>query len=237
MPVYRLAAPIAANLEQVVTALASIDGLEVIVVDDGSDDGSRAAAERAAASLRGVLVTGYAVNAGKGQAIRTGFEASHGDTVVFLDGDLDLPPEQIPELLRIHKDRGVDALVGAKRRAMRAGGYPRMRRVLSRLFSLAVKIAFRLPVSETQTGLKVFRRQALEHTLPGLQVTRYAYDIELLAKMHRLGYTIAEAPVTVRSAASASNVSAGTLWEMARDTAAVWFRIHLGRRTDRAAKH
>ena len=224
LPAYRLAASIGENIRRVVASLEAVEAFEVIVVDDGSEDGTREAAQWAAGDDGRVTVIGYPTNAGKGHAIRTGFGTSKGATVVFLDGDLDLPPEQVPALLQMHRDMGVAALVGAKRQSMRAGGYPLARRFLSVVFSLAIRLAFRLPVSETQTGLKVFLREPLERFLPGLRVTRYSYDIELLSKMHRAGYLIAETPVAIRRQGSTSSVSLGTLWEMARDTCGVWYR-------------
>jgi len=224
LPVYRLAPSVAANIERTVGALAGVDGTEIIVVDDGSDDGTLAVAQNAATTHPNVTAIGYPDNAGKGSAIRAGFEASRGGIVIFLDGDLDLPPEQLPALIAKFEDMGVDALVGSKRDSMKAGGYPWWRRTMSRLFSWAMRFAFRLPVSETQTGLKLLRREPLERLLPQMRVTRYAYDIELLVLMHRHGYRLAEIPVTMRVAQSGTRVRPSTLWEVARDTTGVWFR-------------
>jgi hypothetical protein len=144
--------------------------------------------------------------------------------VVFLDGDLDLPPEQVPGFVTQFDVRDVDALVGAKQRAMSPGTYPALRRVLSRIFSVTIRVLFRLPVSETQTGLKAFRRKPLEDFLPELEVKRYTFDLELLVRMQRAGYHIDEAPVVLAQGASATGVSLRTLWEMGRDTVATWVR-------------
>ena len=225
MPVYRLADDIGRNLDRVVGAMAPIPDFEVVVSDDGSDDGTRAAAEVAAREHDDVVVVGHEVNAGKGRTVLEGVEASNGDVIVLLDADLDLPPEQLPGVLHRFLTLGVDALVGSKRGSMRSGGYPWLRRVLSRIFSFVTKVAFRLPVSETQTGLKVFRREPLMEVLPTVEVGRYVYDLELLVRMKKAGYTMAETPVTLEVAASGSSVAAGTLWEMGRDTVGLWFRM------------
>lgn len=224
MPAYRLAVTIGANIDRTVDALAPLDDFEVVVVDDGSDDGTGDAARRAASQLPQVSVVSYATNRGKGAALQRGFEDTSGATVVFLDGDLDLPPEQIPGFLVRFDQQDVDVLVGAKQRAMSPGTYPALRRVLSRIFSVTISVLFRLPVSETQTGLKAFRRKPLEDFLPDLEVKRYTFDLELLVKMKRAGYRIGEAPVTLAEGASATGVSIRTLWEMGRDTAATWLR-------------
>jgi glycosyltransferase involved in cell wall biosynthesis len=224
MPVYRLASSIEGNLARVAAVLADIDSVEIIAVDDGSGDGTLEAAVRAASSHPNVLAIGLPTNSGKGHAIRAGVEASTGEVVVLLDGDLDLPPEQLPGILERFERDGVDVLVGAKHQSMKKGGYPAWRRFLSRAFSWATRIAFRLPVTETQTGLKVFRREPLDRLLPHLKVTRYAYDIELLVMTHRSGYRVGQVPVVMERSDSPSAVRLGTLWEVARDTTAVWFR-------------
>jgi glycosyltransferase involved in cell wall biosynthesis len=224
LPCYELAGSIAGNIDRVVTALAGEPGVEVIVADDGSTDGTRLAAERAAVPHGRVSVIASPHNEGKGRVLQRAFSASTGATVVFLDGDLDLPPEQVPAFVARLEERGLDALLGGKRDAMVGGGYPAARRVLSRIFSAVVKLAFRLPVTETQTGLKAFRRDALEATLPLVQISRYTFDLELVVRLHRGGFRVEEAPVELDVQASSSRVTLGTLWEMGRDTAGLWFR-------------
>lgn len=224
MPCYGLARSIATNIDRVVAATAAEPGVEVVVVDDGSTDGTREQAETAAARHPGVLVVANPQNAGKGRALQRAFAASSGEIIVFLDGDLDLPPEQIPAFVAALRRSGLDALLGAKRAAMVAGGYPAYRRVLSRLFSAVTRFAFRLPVSETQTGLKAFRREPLGAALPQVRIGRYSFDLELVTRLHRTGCRIGELPVELKVQASTSRVTIGTLWEMARDTMLLWFR-------------
>lgn len=224
MPCYGLAGSIAANINRVVAATAAEEGVEVIVADDGSTDGTLQAAEAAAARHSHVLVVANPQNAGKGRALQLAFAASSGEIVVFLDGDLDLPPEQVPAMVAELRRGGYDALLGAKRAALVAGGYPATRRVLSRVFSAVVRFAFRLPVAETQTGLKAFRREPLAAALPRVRIGRYTFDLELVVLLHRAGCRLGEYPVDLAIQASASKVTAGTLWEMGRDTLVLWFR-------------
>lgn len=229
MPVYNLAGSIAASIDRVRAATQDIAGVEIIVADDGSTDASLANAKAAAAGLDSVTVVGHSPNRGKGAALRTAFAASTRDTVVFLDGDLDLPPEQVPHFLHRFQASGADVQVGTKRGAMAPERYPPLRRILSQVFSAVIRLLFRLPVGETQTGLKAFRRGALAETLPILRVERYSYDLELLVALHRRGYSITEAPVQLAEGASGSGVSFRTLWEMGRDTFRIWLRTVLQR--------
>lgn len=221
MPAYQLGTAIAANIDRV-AGLADRK-YEVIVIDDGSTDDTRTNAEKAAAAYDHVTVAGYDVNRGKGGALKEGFHQATADTIVFLDADLDLPPEQLPGFLNEFDRLDIDVLVGAKRAAMVPGRYPALRRLLSLTFSAVGGLLLRLPVRETQTGIKAFRRGVLTETLPKLETERYAFDLELLARIRRAGGSMAETPVALAKASS-SGVSLATLWEMGRDTVKIWFR-------------
>ncbi len=223
MPAYQLESEIADNIDRVVAVVGDWPSVQVIVIDDGSTDATRRSAEKAAAAHGCASVIGYEQNRGKGGALQAGFERTAQDIVVFLDSDLDLPPEQLPTFISELETLGVDALVGAKRSSMTPGRYPALRRILSLAFSWVNRILFRLPVRETQTGLKAFRRDALANTLPHLETRRYAFDLELLVRIRKAGGSMAEAPVAL-SKGSSSGISLGTLWEMGRDTVKIWFR-------------
>ena len=229
MPAFNLADTIGTNISRTVAATSALEDIEIIVIDDGSADDTRSKAEGAATNFNTVRVVGHTPNQGKGAALQAGFAVSSGSIVLFLDGDLDLPPEQIPAFLEVFRVSDVDGLVGKKQGAMEPGSYPLLRRLLSRTFSGVINLLFRLPVRETQTGLKVFYREPLVEVLPHLRVKRYSYDLELLVRLHRRGYTLQEAPVELAMGASASGVSVGTLWEMGRDTLRIWLRTIIGR--------
>ena len=141
---------------------------------------------------------------------------SSGATLVFLDADLDLPPEQIPSLLEAMKTH--DVLVGTKKASMSGGSYPLVRRILSRVFALATGGVFGLPVSETQTGLKIFRRPVIESVGPDVRIDRYAFDLELLVRAHARGFSMTEAPVLLGPGAAGSALRLSMMWNLARDT-------------------
>lgn len=222
MPAYQLESTIRDNIDRVVTVVGDWDSTEIIVIDDGSTDDTRGFADKAAASHGMVTVVGYDQNRGKGGALKEGFRQSRGSTIVFLDADLDLPPEQLPVFLDELAHTGVDAIVGAKRSAMVSGRYPLIRKMLSVAFAAMNQILFRLPVRETQTGLKAFKREVLDTTLPQLETAGYAFDLELLVRIRKAGGSMAEAPVTL-APGSSRGLSPLTLWEMGRDTIKIWF--------------
>lgn len=223
MPAYRLESTIEENIDRVAAVVGSWEDSEVIVIDDGSPDDTRGFAEKAATHSDCVTVIGYMTNRGKGGALKEGFKYAAGETIVFLDSDLDLPPEQLPGFLDAFYAADVDALVGAKRSAMVSGRYPALRKFLSLAFAAINRLLLRLPVTETQTGLKAFRRSALVETLPKLETERYAFDLELLVRIRKAGGTMTEAPVSL-APGSSGGLSLAILWEMGRDTVKIWLR-------------
>jgi glycosyltransferase involved in cell wall biosynthesis len=228
MPAFQLGNVIAANIERVASVLSSLPvAVEIIVVDDGSTDKTLSEALEATSEMPGASVLSHPSNRGKGQALFTGARAAKGDLIVFLDADLDLPPEQLPALLDGMGD--ADVLVGAKRDSMAAGRYPFIRRILSRLFSLATVGLFGLTVTETQTGLKVFRREVLEIVVPRMRIDGYAYDLEMLVRAQRAGFKLTQTPVELGPGASTAALRAGMLWQMARDTARLQWWVWTGR--------
>lgn len=225
LPAYQLGSVIAANVARVAAILGPLSA-EIIVVDDGSTDQTRSEALRATAGISKATVLSHSVNRGKGQALFTGASVATGDLIVFLDADLDLPPEQLPDLLAGMGD--TDVLVGAKRDSMAAGRYPFIRRLLSRMFSLATVGLFRLAVTETQTGLKIFRREVLEKVVPQMRIDGYAYDLEMLVRAQRAGFKLTQTPVELGPGASTASLRGSMLWQMARDTARLQWWVWTG---------
>jgi glycosyltransferase involved in cell wall biosynthesis len=237
LPAYRLGDVIYDNIRRVAAALSQIGQsdigqshigqVELVVVDDGSDDNTYHEALRATQEVPGAVVVRHDKNRGKGEALFTGTRAAQGEVIVFLDADLDLPPEQLPAV--IEGLGRADVLVGAKRLSMTSGRYPLARRILSRLFSLCTVGVFRLPVRETQTGLKVLRRVVLDDVLPQMRIHGYAYDLEMLVRAHRAGYILREIPVDLGVGASTAPLQSGMLWQMARDTLKLLWWVRIGK--------
>jgi glycosyltransferase involved in cell wall biosynthesis len=180
-----------ANLVRVCDALAGA-GAEVIVVDDGSQDATSAEAARAASAGLPVRVVRLETNQGKGGALFRGFAEAKGSVVAFLDADLEIAPENVLRLLQVLDSSRAAVVVGTKTGA----AFPLARRLLSRAFRTAVSALFGLSVDDTQTGIKLFRREVLERVAPRMSISRFAFDIELLVAATRFGYEIAQCPVT-----------------------------------------
>jgi glycosyltransferase involved in cell wall biosynthesis len=137
----------------------------------------------------------YEPNRGKGYALRHGFSCANGDLVAFIDADMELHPSGIGTLIEILEDRGADVVVGTKTHPDSQVHYPIFRRFQSAIYRRIVRGLFRLDVSDTQTGLKVFRRSPLDEVMPLLQSDGFAFDLELLVLINDAGYRIHEGPV------------------------------------------
>jgi glycosyltransferase involved in cell wall biosynthesis len=200
---------------------------ELIVVDDGSLDNTYEEARKAAARFPNVKVVRYAHNGGKGNALKHGFGYATGDLVAFLDADLDLHPRQINGFLELMEEQRADVVIGSKRHPLSKLDYPLQRRILSTGYSLLVMALFRLPVTDTQTGLKLFKYEVLEEVFPRILVKRYAFDLEVLVNAHHRGYRIAEAPIELSFQRKFGRIGFKEISPIAIDTAAIFYRLRI----------
>jgi O-antigen/teichoic acid export membrane protein len=195
---------------------------EIVVVSDGSTDDTVALA-RAAADPN-VRALHYTQRVGKGHALRTGLQETRGRYVAFLDADGDIPPAALLPFLELMRAEAPDIVVGSKRHPLSHVEYPRLRRVVSWVYHALTRLAFRVRVKDTQTGIKMLRADVLGRVLPVLLEKRFAFDLELLVAARALGYArIVEAPVTIAYKFE-STIRPHTVWQILRDTGAVWYR-------------
>lgn len=233
MPLYRLAVETEANLTAVADLFESHGvNVELVPVDDGSCDGTAEALIRfAAMSSRYEHVKCKPVlckrNGGKGAALRAGFNASTGRYVLLLDGDLDINPKRTPYFFEEMKRSGADIVIGSKRHRKSIVQYPWHRRMVSVVYFFLVKLFIGLPVTDTQTGMKLFKREILGAALARMLVKTYAFDLELLAIAHSRGARIAEAPVRIRFGNKFGALKVSTVRQMAMDSLAVFYRLRL----------
>ena len=206
---------------------------EVIAVSDGSTDGS----EQALAGLPADQVRNVRLqrNYGKGEALRVGFTMGRGRFLGFIDADGDLPPDQVTMLAAIAHDAGSpapDVVLGSKRHPASQVVYPPLRRLYSWAWQQLVLALFGLHVRDTQTGLKLVRREVLADVLPRMLEKRFAFDLELLVVASRLGYgRFVEVPVRIRQRFG-STVSPRAVAGMLADLLAIFYRLRLSHHYD-----
>jgi dolichyl-phosphate beta-glucosyltransferase len=174
--------------------------IEVLVVDDGSEDATISLVEarpEAAGSIDGVrLLVQHVPHGGKGAAVRAGMLAASGDLVIFTDADMATPPDQIPFLLQALVDH--DVALGSRIQPdgsdMRAT-QPGYRRLLGRIFHLVASVWVVGRVQDTQCGFKGFRREVAQDIFARQIVTSIVFDVELIYLARRRGYRIAVVPI------------------------------------------
>ena len=231
MPLYHLADEAAKNLREVAELFEQHEvRTELVPVDDGSGDGTDKVLERLDFSGFGHVTLKPVIcrrNGGKGAALRAGYEASTGRYVMLLDGDLDIHPKQTPYFFEEMVTKGADIVVGSKRHKKSVVQYPWHRRIVSGCYFTLVKWFVGLPITDTQTGMKLFKREVLGYALERMLVKTYAFDLELLSIAANRGAKIAEAPVVIRFGNKFGALKPKTVWQMSKDTMAVFYRLRL----------
>jgi dolichol-phosphate mannosyltransferase len=189
------------NLEPMVRALGELglDGLEVLVIDDGSPDGTGEIADRLAAELPWVHVLHRARKEGLGPAYLAGFARAlelGADFVFEMDCDFSHDPADVPRLAASAED--ADLVLGSR---YVAGGGTRnwglVRRFISRGGSLYAQVLLGLGIRDLTGGFKCYRRAVLETIdLAGIDSRGYAFQIETTYRAIRAGFRVVEVPIT-----------------------------------------
>lgn len=168
---------------------------ELIVVNDGSPDDTAGAARAAAKRLREVRVISYAVNRGKGGALRVGMRATQGTRVLFLDADLSTKPDEWPKLER-RLDRGADLAIGSRKMA---GAHlvqrqPLWREAMGKVFTWIVRRVL-VNVSDATCGFKALRGDVARSLFRDSVLDDWSFDAEILYLAFKRGLRIDEVPV------------------------------------------
>jgi len=197
IPAYNESDRVATTIERVRADLAGPvgdGGLEVIVVDDGSTDGTADVARAAGADR----VVTYHPNRGKGAAVRAGVLEATGRTIAFTDADLSSAPAQIVGLME-QVESGWDVVVGSRKHTdtltvVRAG---RLREAGGRLVNVMTGIVLLGGYRDTQCGLKAMRSDVARLIFTHCRIDGFAFDVEIFHLVERYRLTLVEAPVEV----------------------------------------
>jgi glycosyltransferase involved in cell wall biosynthesis len=174
----------------------TLQQLEILIVDDGSKDGTARIAEEWARELPYVRLVSNGENRGKGYSVRHGMLEARGRLALFTDADLSSPIEEIEKLLAAIA-AGNDIAIGSRAldRSLISIHQSRHRELGGIVFNRLVRVVTGLPFHDTQCGFKLFRREPSRIIFEQQRIERFGFDPEILFLAKRHGLRIAEVPV------------------------------------------
>ena len=230
MPAYNEVENIYQNLQTVSLTISKfMRRYEIIAVNDGSQDDTKSEIIRCMKNDTHIHIVSYKKNRGKGNAIKCGVSKATGDFIAFLDSDLDIPPSQIEQYMIPLINDKADFVIGSKMHKESKLEYPLIRKIISYGYYCMLKVLFRLGVKDTQTGLKVFKADALKAIMPLIRTQGFAYDIEILVALNCRKYRIMEMPVKLvfRRGKGLGRIKLKDILKVFKDTWAIFYRANI----------
>lgn len=197
IPAYNEEARLPATLEKVLAFVREQKwSAEVIVVNDGSRDGTADLVRKLAAREPALLLVENPGNRGKGYSVRNGMLCARGRVVLFSDADLSSPISEAPKLLAALAG-GASVAIGSRwmQADLQTKRQSWLRQILGRVFNLLARVILGLQFHDTQCGFKAFTREAAQAIFPLQKIERWGFDPEILFLAQKLGFKIEEIPV------------------------------------------
>lgn len=226
IPCYNEEERLPRTIEQIERYLEGKDlAYELILVDDGSTDGTRLVMDAAAERNRFVRLEALPQNRGKGRALAEGVAAATGSEVLVTDADLSTPIEELDKL-QAALDKGAGVAIAS--RALRASrvevSQPIYRVLMGKAFNLLVQVVLLPGIWDTQCGFKLFRAEVAHDAFGRLTTDGFGYDPEVLYRAKKRGVKIAEVPVVWRNSAPTKVSPLKSSIDMFRHVVRVRFR-------------
>jgi dolichyl-phosphate beta-glucosyltransferase len=171
--------------------------VEVVVIDDGSRDGTAKAVVEFGKSHPEFRLLSNPGNRGKGYAVRHGMQEARGEWVLFTDADLSAPIEEVDKLWAAVEKSGADGAIGSRAldRSLVGVRQPLVREFSGRVFNLHMRLVTGLPYIDTQCGFKLFSARACREVAARQRIERFGFDVEILYIARKRGLKVLEVPV------------------------------------------
>ncbi len=208
----------------------AVDG-EIVVADDGSTDDTATVVSDAATELGSPHLAIRHLpldHHGKGSAVAAGMLSARGDPIAFLDADLSIPVDTVADLVAALQD-GADIAVASRYVAGSTVRRPAIRLAMSHVFRWLVRAVVPTGVSDTQCGGKAYTAEAARTLFSRVTIDGFAFDAEVLFVARRLGYRIAEVPLSLVQPRETSIHLLRDAPRMVRDVVLIRWRSLLGR--------
>ncbi len=176
-----------------IKSLLKLKNFELIFVVDG-DDRTADIVREFKESNKNIRLIKPVVRKGKWAAVILGFRNAKGEYVGFVDADLPVTLDDIKNGFRLIKS--ADIVIGSRTARGSVVKRTLLRKIYSRLFNLYIRILYGLPFGDTQCGFKVFKREVINKIIPRIRTRGWETDVELLHTALRMGFKVAELPVT-----------------------------------------
>jgi len=172
------------------------DDYEIIVVSDGSSDGTDAIVENFSRQEQNIKLLANGKNLGKGYSVQKGMLAAKGDYILFMDADNSTPISELDKLGPYLEN--YDVVIGSRAlpRSNIVKRQARLRESTGKLFNFFIQLLLLPGIKDSQCGFKLFKREAGLDIFKRASVKRFCFDVEILCLARQLGYKIAEVPVT-----------------------------------------
>ena len=205
----------------------------IVFIDDGSKDATADIINQMKNNKITVIKNRF--DNGKGSALKSAvilsdliYKTKDSDLIIFMDGDGQINPAEISTFLNLMNLYNADVVIGNKRHPFSFSHYGLRRKVVSKIYNFMIRHLFGLTFSDTQCGIKIFKKPALDKVIDKITIKKFAFDLELIVALRETGLRIVDAPVVIRNQLNAGSVNFHSIFETFFDTIKVYNKMKKG---------